>query len=219
MKILFKYPSRGREQRFFKSLDSIYDNLSDNPNYHISCTLDSDDEVMNNQTVIDRIGAYKNISISFGLSQSKVHAINRSMPDIDWQILIAMSDDMRWIVKNFDEMIRADMSKDLDRLLHYPDQDAKKILATMYIAGRTYYDRFGYIYNPKFKSLWCDNLVQDIAIKLGKYKYCDFQLFNHLCPVHGHLPKDAMFKRQYLDWNEDQQTYLKLTNDTADIIR
>jgi len=207
---LFKFASRGRPERFFKSLDSIYNNVSDKDYFHVSCTLDEDDFTMNNPEIIERIMAYGNISIGWGLSDSKIHAINRSMPDIPWEICINTSDDMIFTSFGFDVMIGVDMLNhfpDYSGLLHYPDQDAKDYLATMYIAGRKFYDAFGFIYDPGFKSLWCDNLVMLIAQKLGKYKYCGYQINRHDNPAYGHLPKDEMFERQQSDWNEDEAYY------------
>jgi hypothetical protein len=210
LKILFKYPSRGRPQRFFDALDSIYRNISDTDYYHIACTLDEDDETMNNPAVIEHINAYGTASIQWGKSKSKIDAINRSMPGYDWDIIICMSDDMQFNVFGFDTMIRVDMLthfSDLDGLLHYPDQDAKQWLATMYIAGRKFYDRFGYIYHPSYKSLWCDNEVMDVARMLGKYKYTGYQINVHLNPAYGHLPKDDMFNEQQGYWTEDEMNY------------
>jgi len=105
---LFKFPSRGRPDRFFKSLDSIYNNVSDKDYFHVSATLDIDDPLMNNDDVKARIFLYPNISIGWGKSESKVHAVNRSMPDIDWDILICMSDDMLFNIFGFDTMIGVD---------------------------------------------------------------------------------------------------------------
>lgn len=209
---LFKYPSRGRPDRFFTSLDSLVNNISDKDYFHVSCTLDTDDLTMNNPETIERILSYPNTTIEWGYSKSKIHAVNRSMPKIDWNIIIVHSDDMIFNTFGFDTMIGVDMMNwfpDGDGLLHYPDQDAKDHLATMYIAGRKYYNRFDYIYHPSYKSLWCDNEVQDIAKQLGKYKYLGYQINLHLNPAYGHLEKDEMFNRQQDHWNEDQANYEK----------
>jgi hypothetical protein len=209
---LFKFPSRGRPDRFFKSLDSIYNNCSDKEHFHVSCTLDSDDHQMNNESVVNKIFSYPNISIAWGTSDSKIHAINRDIPDIDWDILICMSDDMLFTTYGFDVMISVDMMThfpEMDGLLHYPDQDAKEFLATMYIAGRKFYERFGYIYHPSYKSLWCDNEIMDVAKMLGKYKYCGYQINVHLNPAyqHNNMPRDEMFNRQQSDWPVDEKNY------------
>lgn len=207
---LFKYPSRGRPDRFFKSLDSLVNNISDKDYFAVSCTLDEDDLTMNNTEVVERIMTYPNTSIEWGRSESKIHAINRSMPDINWDILIVHSDDMLFNIFGADVMIGVDMMNwfpDGDGLLHYPDQDAREHLATMYIAGRKFYDRFGYVYHPSYKSLWCDNEIMSIAQRLGKYKYCGYQINVHNNPAYGHLPKDDLFNEQQGHWNEDEANF------------
>ena len=209
--ILFKYPSRGRPERFFKSLDSIVNNIKDTENYHVAVTLDLDDDTMTNPDVVDRIESYPNVSIQWGKSVSKISAVNRSMPDMDWQILVNMSDDMLFVLFGFDECIRIDMAEhfpDYDGLLHYPDQDAKEWLATMYIAGRKWWEfRDKRIYHPSYKSLWCDNEEMLVAQMKGKYKYIGYQINHHLCPAYGHLVRDEMFDRQQKDWEHDETNF------------
>ncbi len=195
-KILFKYPSRNRPERFFASLDSLVNNVADKAYYHVACTLDTDDETMNNDEVIKRLYEYENVSIQWGLSKSKIHAINRNVPDYPFDIIVNHSDDMIFNLYGFDQCIRVDMNAhfpNFDGILHYPDQDAKDWLATMYIAGKNFYNKFGFIYDNQFKSLWCDNLVQKVAQAMGKYKYCGYQINVHLNPAYGHLEKDSMF--------------------------
>ena len=218
-KILYKYPSRNRPNRFFEGLDSIVNLTADKDYYHIACTLDTDDESMNNYEVITQINSYPNVSIQWGTSNSKIEAVNRSMPDYPFDILVNMSDDMRFNLYGFDQCIRVDMNAHFpkfDGLLHYPDQDAKEWLATMYIAGRKFYDTFGFIYDHQFKSLWCDNLVMKTAQHMGKYKYTGYQINIHLNPAYGHLEKDAMFLEQQGYWGEDEATYHKIVNEGID---
>jgi len=208
---LFKFPSRNRPDRFFKSLDSLINNISDKDYFHVSCTLDTDDLVMNNPETIERILSYPNTSIEWGYSKSKIHAVNRSMPDIEWDILFVHSDDMIFNIFGFDVMVGVDMMNhfpDGFGLLHYPDQDAKEHLATMYIAGRKWWEfRNKNIYHPSYKSLWCDNEEMLVAQKQGKYKYCGYQINVHLNPAYGHLPKDEMFLEQQGHWNDDELNF------------
>lgn len=207
-KILFKYPSRGRRERFFEGLDSIVNNVRDTENYQVLCSFDVDDSVMATK---DLLADYPKAKAYYGRSKSKVDAINRDIEYAeDWDIIICMSDDMRFTFYGFDDLIRIHFQEHgLDTLCHIPDQDAKSFLATMYIAGREYYNRFGFIYNPEYLSLHCDNEVQDIAMYLGKYRYMDCPgIIKHLNPAYGHLPKDEMFiEQQEIGWTIDQKTY------------
>lgn len=213
LKILFKYPCRGRKQRFFDGLDSIVNNISDKDYYHVACTLDTDDPVMNDPEVIEKILSYPNTSIQWGLSNSKIHAVNRNVPDYPFDIIVCFSDDMRYNIYGFDTMIRVDMLNwfpELDGLLHYPDQDAKEFLATMYIAGRKWWEFRGKnIYHPSYKSLWCDNEEMLVAQMMNKYKYCGYQINVHLNPAYAHnnMERDEMFDRQQGDWGVDELNF------------
>lgn len=207
--ILFKYASRGRIDRFFSSLDTIYSNIANVDAFHVSVTLDTDDTEMNQEGILERIKSYKNLSIAWGLSESKIHAINRDMPEYG-DIIIAMQDDLMFTCYGFDEYIRQAFEQyfpDLDGLLHFPDGDVKEELATIYIAGRPFYNRIGNIYPPQYKSLWCDNHVMGVAKLLDKHQYINMPILTHLCAAYGHLDRDEMFDRQQKDWEHDQTIF------------
>jgi hypothetical protein len=207
--ILFKYPSRSRPEYFFESLDTIYSCISDSDNFHVACTFD-DDDVMVDIKNIAMVNSYKNLSIQSGLSENKIHAINRDMPAVG-DIIVVMSDDMKFTFYGFDEIIRQQFSDgDLDKLIHFPDNDAKEALATMYIAGRTYYERFGYVYHPSYKSVWADNEVQEVAKRLGKYRFADVPgMIFHANPAYGHRERDEMFNRQQDLWDADYGNFME----------
>ncbi len=130
---------------------------------------------------------------------------------IDWDILICMSDDMLFNIFGFDVMIAVDMLAHfplMDGLLHYPDQDAKSYLATMYIAGKKWWEfRNKNIYHESYKSLWCDNEEMLVSQMCGKYKYCGYQINIHLNPAYGHLERDDMFNEQQGHWGEDERNF------------
>lgn len=212
MKILFKLVSRSRPERFFNTLENLHQMIADKDNFHIVCTLDTDDTTMNTEEIKQRIDGYAFTSAMWGLSHSKIHAFNRDMLDITgWDIVVAVSDDMQFIVCGFDNLIREGFrcnAPDFDALLHYPDQDAKHIIPVLYVAGRKYFNRDLFIYNPIYESLFCDNESADIAKIRGKYFYLGLRLVNHLNPAYGHLPRDEQFNRQQDLWNRDEKVYM-----------
>lgn len=213
-KILFKLPSRGRPERFFKALDSIIDNLQDLENYWVSCTIDSDDTLMNNEEVISRIRTRKNVSIECGLSDSKIHAVNRSIPDIEWDIIVIDSDDIYFNIFGFDSMIRQEMLSafpDGDGYLHFRESDSKEHLNVMTVCDKKYYDRFSYIYHPSYISLWADNEQTEVAKILGKYRYIPYEIMLHRNPAYGYsdCPKDEMFNQHQSFWGVDEVNFYK----------
>ena len=219
-KILIKFPSRNRPLRFFNSLNSVFSTAYNPENIFVLATLDSDDSSMNNGVIIDRLQDYNdmNICVIYGQSKSKVDAINRDMDTInkhfpaaaDWDILVVLSDDIRFTFRGWDEIIAEEMRNnfpDNDGYLHFKEKDTQKALNVMEIMGRPYYERFGYIYHPSYKSLWCDNEKTEIAKMLRKYVYVDLEIFVHENPAYGYQPKDEMFIQQQDLWADDEENF------------
>lgn len=205
MKILFKYATRSRPALFKRGVESILNNVT-NDNYHILVSVDVDD-----YSAIEAVREYythPNITVVFGVSKNKVDAINRDLDLIkEWDILVNMSDDMVFVQHGFDYIIRQQFES-LDLCLHFPDGNRNDLI-TMSIIGREYYNRFGYIYNNEYKSLYCDNEQTDVSKLLGKYKFVNENIFVHLHPAYN----KAVFDKQY-QYTEsfnlvDSQTFLR----------
>jgi hypothetical protein len=79
MKLLIKFPTRGRKSKFFEVLYKYIDLLDDVNNTYFLITLDKDDKEMYNQNTIDKLKEIKNLSYFFGKSENKVSAINRDL--------------------------------------------------------------------------------------------------------------------------------------------
>ena len=221
MKILVKFPSRSRPDRFFRSLDSLYQLCYNPADMYVLVAADVDDESMMNSFVYTKVvNEYKNIKIAYGKSDSKIHAINRHINELpefwpeaaDWDVILVLSDDIRMTMPNWDEIIRMEMQVSFphgDAYLHFQEKDTKKLLNVMEIMDRTYYERFGFIYHPSYLSLWCDNEKTELAKMLGRYKYIDNEIFVHENPVYGYQPRDEMFDRQQDLWGVDELNYSK----------
>lgn len=224
-KILVKYASRERPSRFFDGMDSIFNNCVDPENILVVVTCDYNDPSMFNGDVKNRIESYNRVHLIYGESEGKLHACNRDLdilPDEwkDWDIIANFADDQRFTVYGWDELIRSDFaqhSPDYSHYMAYLDADTKGALSTLFIAGRKWFDIFGFIYDPVFKSLFADNLVEDCAKKLGKYHYTGYTIYQHLLPSYGHLPADKMYlDQQALGWDVDQKKYFEITSKGLD---
>jgi len=212
MLILYQYASRSRPERFFTGLDNILSLQQDKENFRIQCVLDEDDATVD-YAFLDRAQRYAEqnegkIIWNFGHSTGKIHAINRQLPELPWDILINFSDDMKFIRPAFDEIIRSAFEiHGLNTFMHFPDQDTKDILCTMSIMGRPYYERDRYIYHPAYKSLWADNHAMAVAKLRGCYQFDPCRLYDHLLPAMGHLPRDPLFEYEQGFWPEDERTF------------
>lgn len=190
--ILFKLATRSRPEKARKAIDNIIMNCA-SQNYKILVSIDKDDITMQG---FDH--EHPNVFMVEGYSKNKIDAINRDMDLIeDWKILINTSDDMLFIEKGFDRIIKQDFKRNYDQVLHYTDGFQKGNLMTMSIMGVDYYKRFNYIYHPDYKSLWCDMEATEVAWMLGKYEYMGDlkQLFVHNHPAWGLAEFDAQYQK------------------------
>lgn len=212
-KILYNFASRSRPDKFFEVLDSVIENSS-NDNFQIICTSDVDDSSMLNDNVRDRIKFYHSTKIFYGVSKSKVDAINRNvgLADNDWGILINLSDDMPVVKKGFDEIIRKEYDNGFTGLLHTPDGLQNERLCTFAIMDRGYYEIDRWIYHPNFLSVFADNFQHQLAVKRGKYKFLNNQLVVHKHYRAGFGEADELMKKNDSNfmYATDRATYEEL---------
>lgn len=223
LKILIKFPTRGRPQKFFDVLNK-YIKMADNPSrIAFLISADEDDASMNNSDVRNALDVYsKNIKLAyfFGNSKTKIEAVNADMEKVmGWNILVLASDDMIPLVQGYDNIIRNDMNeyfRDMDGVLWYNDGGQNNI-NTLCILGKKYYDRFGYIYHPDYVSLWCDNEFTDVSVQLKKVYKSDKTIIEHAHPVYQKTEYDALYVRNESYFNIDKETYIKRKEKNFDI--
>jgi hypothetical protein len=220
MKLLIHYPTRSRAEQFISTLSKYVSLLSGKHEVQIVASADEDDASMRQAEVfstkisllLTEIG-----SIHYGNSKSKIEACNADM-DVcpDWDIVLLASDDMIPQVQDYDDIIIQAMQQ------HFPDTDGalwfndgtdatKKGLNTLSILGRKYYERFGYIYHPDYKSYFCDNEHTEVAQQLGKLQYIDQVIIKHEHPVWGgNFDKnDKLYKQNDKHWKHDKALFEK----------
>lgn len=228
-KLLIKIPTRERGLGF---VDKYITNVS-NPETQIWLTLDKDDSVSHDDIPFPLDLDIKSIK---GNSISKIDAYNRDIPEIteqfDWDVIMVGSDDMWPNTQGFDQVILDDMAEnfpDGDGCLWYNTEDSEKELANRYrgrtikfgsrdwmnkwismlpIMGRKYYERFGYIYHPSYKSFWCDNEFTNVAIGLGKIKPIDRTIIRHQHPSwDGGMEADSLYTSNNANWQKDMNNF------------
>jgi hypothetical protein len=209
MKILCQYPTRGRPELFLTTLKKYKDTAKNNKNITYHVVIDKDDTSMKN---------IKNYNITNGVlfimteSKTKIEAINKVPDIVNWDILLLVSDDMIPQVNGWDNIIREDMQKyypDLDGVLWYNDGYAGRRLNTLACMGRKYYERFGYIYHPAYKSLYADNEFMEVANNLKKQTYIDSVIIKHEHPANTGKPYDERYRITESFYSEDKAMYEK----------
>jgi hypothetical protein len=211
MKLLIKFPTRNRVKKFLKVLEIYLENLEDSST-EIIVSCDLDDITMNQDYVMEIINKHPNIKLFYGNNKTKIEAINADLSDVDFDILLLASDDMIPIVKGFDTIIKKKM------LEHYPDTDGVlwfndgyqgDRLNTLCILGKKYYDRFGYIYYPEYRSVWSDNEFMDVANLLGKQIYFEDVIIQHQHPDYGFDTRDIVHALNNNNGGHDGNLYYR----------
>jgi glycosyltransferase involved in cell wall biosynthesis len=207
LKLLLKFPSRNRPQALGECLDSVLANLHDRSTRMV-VSLDEDDPQA--ATYRAMLNAYS-LTVRWGRSRNKIHAVNRDIPDDDWDILVVISDDMRVVAPAFDLQIAADMRESFsgtDGFLHYNDGFVGERLATIPVLGREYYERFGFVYHPDYRALWCDNEQMEAAQLLEKYRYIPRVLIEHRHAGNVGAALDTLYLANERFFEQDKSTFL-----------
>lgn len=218
MRILLKCPTRSRPARVLKTLGT-YVRLAARPDLlGVAVSCDSDDPTMANPTDLQRTLSQCAWSrIFYGQNANKIAACNANMSEVDWEwdIVVLVSDDMMPQIRGYDDIIRTHMASrfpDRNGILWFDDGCQGDKLNTLCIFGRTFYDQRGVIYDPAYKSLFCDTELTDHC----RMQYADRCLYVPYCIIRHEHPgagysqyMDALYDRNQKYWNEDMYTYIK----------
>lgn len=168
------------------------------PDYFIWAKLDEDDESMNNDSVKERLNEFPDVTVKWGLSKGKVDAVNRSMDDLPpCDIIIILSDDIKFDVFGFDDLIREAFAKhfpNLDGTVHFQEFNAKNRTIIVSMLGINLYKQIGYLFWPEYESVYPDNDFTEMTRLMGKYAYEPKIIFSHLHPIWGHVPWDEQYR-------------------------
>ena len=218
--ILLKYPTRQRQLKFFENLINYLNKASGKYLIKVVVSMDADDSEMNTQEVRDALDSLQeedfiDIHYHYGDSLGKINAINRDIPNCEWDVLIATADDMEPVEDDWDDIIMQDMIREfpnLDGALNYNNdprleekgEEGYKTLITLPVIGKKLYDKFGYIYHPDYKSEWCDNEQTEVFESLGVLRHINRRPIIHKWAEN----QDALMHRNMqIGWSHDRQTY------------
>jgi len=210
--LLIKFPTRGRRKKFFNILEQYYQKLSGKRNVEFLVTCDTDDTEMNCEEVRKEFKRFKNLTVVYGQSKTKIEAINNDLDGREFQIILLASDDMLPIVQGYDDIIIEKMCNtfpDFDGVIWFNDGVQQDRLNTLCILGKTYYNRFNYIYNPEYKSLWCDAEFTAVGNILNKQKYFNQTIIQHMHHSVIGSGNDALYLTNEKYEEMDKQTFLR----------
>jgi hypothetical protein len=201
-KISILHPSRSRPQKSFEVLTKWVERSA--TEVEIIVSLDEDDPTRMQYNRPVTAGRF-----IVGKNRSAVDAINRAAEAATGDIFIVVSDDTdcpnRW-----DEKLLQEVEGKTDWILKCQDGIQPWII-TMPVMDRAYYNRFGYVYYPEFKHMFCDTFLTCVADLLDKKIVCDL-MFPHLHYSTGKSVRDAINERADSTMKEGEKLFLELWN-------
>ena len=193
-RILVHFPTRGRREQFIRVLGLYQSMAEDNDSIHYQVVADNDDITMRPELFKTKP---KGVSFWYGDSKTKIEACNAFVDECKykWDILVLASDDM-FPMQGWDSAIRRNMNHyfpDLSGVLHFHDQHQKDNINTFSVMGRGWYQRFGYVYNPIYRTMYCDTEYTDVTRMFRKVAVCAENIIEHRHPYSGAAPMDEVY--------------------------
>jgi len=213
MKIVIKIPTKNRVNLFFPLLDSYYALLSNKHDVQFIINCDQNDFSMRSMLTVERLKTYKNLTYCFAPNKTKIEAINANLDKLpeDFDVLVLSSDDMTPIKQGYDDVIAQTMLEnfpDTDGALWFNDGTQSNGLNTLPIMGKKYFQRFGYIYHPSYKSFYADNEYTQVGKSLGKLHYVDSVIIRHdHCTTTKARLRDELYWENEKYWYQDADTF------------
>ena len=219
-KLLIKFPTRNRPDKFYRILHDYFRFLSGRNQVHFLVNIDVDDKDMPPKEVNKKLKKLLQVApkgtsydIHVGNSRTKVEAINIGMDDVtfEYDVVLLASDDMFPVMQGYDDYILQCMENyfpDTDGVTWFNDGYVGNRLNTLVCMGKAYYDRFDYIYHPTYKSLWCDNEFMCVSGMQARHAYIDNIIIRHEHPANtGEVKMDSLYNKNDKHYHVDRGVF------------
>jgi hypothetical protein len=201
-KLLIKFPTRSRPEKFKEVLQKHIDFLSGNHDVRFVITMDDDDETCNTSEMrdwMDSLGV--DLKYNFGQSKTKIEACNADMDGESADVMLLTSDDMIPTTKGYDDIIFSGFKEyfpDFDGAIKFYDglRPPNDALMTLPIIGRKLYEAMGNFYYPGYESLYADNDTTHICAMLNKFVVSQMCIIKHEWVQGDHPDADELHQLQ-----------------------
>lgn len=213
MRILIKFPTRGRPQQFTKTLNGWISYAAQPQLLSVLVSYDEDDATMTPDVIGFAEKMHPSVLCVRGKSESKIHACNRDLPEYggDWDVVLLVSDDMWCVRQGWDAMIRDNMLKyfpDTDGALWFYDGAQNRINTLECVGRRRWESNDRTIYRREYRSFFCDNESTAVGLRDKKLVLLQQSIAHHQHPAWlGGMKPDATYKRNNPHWAHDQAVF------------
>lgn len=205
MRINIIHPSRSRPEQARKTGFAWWSSAKNTKNIRYILSVDTDDPCFSKYF-------FNTDSLSFvsGANKSAIEAINRAAANYtDGDLFVVISDDFNAPPFHWDAMLLEALEGKEDFLVKTQD-GCQPWIITLPIMDRKYYERFGYIYDPRFSHLFCDTALTHIGHMLGKVIELPIMFKHNHYTQKGGQPKDAINEKNDKTWAQGEKLYLEL---------
>ena len=116
-KIVVKFPTRSRPEKFKQVLQKYIDFLSGKHELRFVITMDEDDKTMNNPEIKEWLDSLDvDLKYNYGQSKTKIEACNADLEGEKGDILVLVSDDMTPCLEGWDDIIAEGFNQMFPRL-------------------------------------------------------------------------------------------------------
>lgn len=137
-------------------------------------------------------------------NRSAIDAINRGAEYALGNLLIVVSDDFS-CPEHWDTLLLESLQGKSDYCVKTQD-GLQPTLMTLPILDKKYYDRFGYIYHPDYRHMFCDQEMTAVAHMLGKAITLPL-VFPHNHYTTGRFERDAITLRNNATWQQGEKVF------------
>jgi len=221
-RLLIKFPTRSRPEKFKTVLQMYIDYLSGKHDVRFVISCDEDDETMNNTEVRKWFASLQesgvNITPYYGHSKNKIEACNADMDDEVFDVALLASDDMIPQLRGYDDIVMSLFEQtwpDFDGAIKFNDGLRNDALCTLPVIGYKLFKSIGHFYHKDYISLYADTEFTELCMMLGKYAVCETCIIKHEWVPGTHEDADELHAIQEAPemYEKDGATFNKRKND------
>ena len=200
-KISIIHPTRSRPELAFKAAMNWISKCKNMEDVQYILSIDTDEPKLIEYT---KLFKNFNICITKNDNRSAIDAINNAARLAVGNLMIVVSDDFDCPM-DWDETLLTSLDGKEDFIVKTAD-GIQAFIITLPILDRKYYDRFGYIYYPGYRHMFCDSEMSVVGYMLDKTINLDI-MFKHNHYIVGGMAKDAINERNDSTWEQGEQLF------------
>lgn len=204
-KISLIHPSRNRPEMAAHAITNWLNKMYRVCDWEYILSIDEDEPNKVEYAAVECISPFIKTLVS--PNQTAIEAINNAAKVSTGDLIIVVSDDFdchngwdKWLIDN--------LNGGQDYLVKTFD-GIQDWLITLPIMDRTYYERFGYIYYPEYKHMFCDTEMTEVGHLLGKV--IDLKdashPFLHKHYSAGYMAKDSINEKNDNTWGQGEALF------------